>query len=497
MSETTFLELPSIDPFGCEGFEMNWIVNNDNICDVTPREGFVNQFGLVSKEAKMGYPVFNRKDRIESPLLLKDGAWQKISAENAIDCIQNAVAKTKSDENAVFASSLLTNELLYSIQKWTRAALKTNAIHSFQYLEVGTGYNLNKNDILPLHEFVLAEKVYVVGTELNAEHSLIDAILQKMRTIQHTPATYITNRHLSPYLAFTDDAIMVKNYWAFFRAVNYYLLHTHQAHGIFVNGLAANFESYQQKLLAENLDKLIQMAGVSIDEIAKFVEDILHTEKCAFVISEKSTDVTIFLELKNLMLLIEKQAKPSSGILSLRKTCNSQGIYDMGIIPELGAGNRAFTKEYVKLLKQEWGCSDISARKVNVAKQLRNNAFKNIFIFGENPFQTNPKYSTAIKNADFVVVQSPFLNETTELASLILPMNFPFEIGGSFTSAFKVFQPFEANRKAPFEWNDYHFFSQLNVVNGLTELKVPNEIFLETISLFSPSCCGGTRHKFE
>jgi len=111
---------------------------------------------------------------------------------------------------------------------------------------------------------------------------------------------------------------------------------------------------------------------------------------------------------------------------------------------------------------------------------------------GEYPF-----CKEVIEKTDFLCVQSVFENETTALADLILPMNFAIELGGSFTSSFKVAQPFEAVRPCPFEWNDYQFYAQLMHSFGVKSPQNHCDIFLEMIALLQPECCTDQRHRFE
>jgi predicted molibdopterin-dependent oxidoreductase YjgC len=122
---------------------------------------------------------------------------------------------------------------------------------------------------------------------------------------------------------------------------------------------------------------------------------------------------------------------------------------------------------------------------------------KNLFIFGENSIAEHPEVKALLKAASFVCVQSVFENEATSVADLVLPMNFAIEIGGSFTSTFKVAQNFSAIKTCEFGWNDYQFYAKLQEAFGVTGLTTPEEIFLEMISLLQPGCCSDGRHRFE
>jgi len=186
-----------------------------------------------------------------------------------------------------------------------------------------------------------------------------------------------------------------------------------------------------------------------------------------------------------------------SGLMLLKTACNSQGLFDMGIHPKYGPGFRKIEGDYLELLKKVWKTDNLPTYFKCPGDLLTQKAAKNIFIFGDNTDVEQPEVAELIKSAHFVCVQSVFENETTAVADLVLPMNFAIEIGGSFTSSFRVAQNFNAVKTCEFGWNDYHFYAKLQELFGIKGLTTPDEIFLEMISLLQPGCCSDIRHKFD
>lgn len=498
MTNTDYQALPGVDPFNSEGFEVNFIEKEGEIVDIEPRQGFVNQHNIIDSDYKNRCQIFNRKERISSPLCKKNGEWCAITMEEAVAMIRERVGSVSATENALFASPELTSEVLYLIQKWSRAGIKSNAIHSFHYLAENDTFNLNKNDILPMHEMMESKQIFVVGGNLKQEHFHIHQLVQKHREEEHIPVTFITEIPMSPYQGECDNSIFVKDLHSFFFAVNLYIVKNNLQFGIFTNGLSLHYDEFREQMLNEDLEGWYSRAGVTPESVKNFVEQVIAIPQSAFILSENSCSPNLFLEVKNLMLLTEKQAKSSSGIMLLKRCCNSQGLFDMGIIPQRGAGNREFNEEYIKLLQELWQCDSPAFEMHNISEEMANGAFKNLFIFGENPARTDSViFEQAAQSAEFLCVQATFMNETCEHADLILPQNFAIEIGGSYSNTFKAAVNFEAVRKAPIAWNEFTFWAQMYDAFGLTPLHDAQEIFLETISLFAPSCCGGIRHKFS
>jgi formate dehydrogenase major subunit len=329
-----YQKLPTIDPFGSEGFEIDLLTYKGNIYGATSRYGFVNQFGLINRDIKFGYEIFNKKERITQPLLREGNILKPISIEEAIKLITSHLSPLTS----IFVSPQLTNESMYMIQKLARTCLDTNAIGSSYFVETwhaaSLPYNVNKNDNLPIGELHGAKRIYIVGTDLAKEHPVISHLVQNARVENHTPVTWITTEPSTSLKHRVDEVLPIHDEHAFVTAVNYYILKNSLENGIFVNGLAQFFNEYKKHLLSLNYNDLLQSANISNEMVVQFVNEILETPECVFIFSEKSGNAKTFCELKNLMLLTEKQGKTFCGLMLLKPDCNSQGLYDMGIHPE-------------------------------------------------------------------------------------------------------------------------------------------------------------------
>ena len=510
-----YQKLPAIDPFDSEGFEIDLLEYKGNIYGATSRYGFVNQYGLINREIKFNYPIFNRKERITQPLLRENGTLKPITKEEAIKIIRNKTTPTgfanhpsknlegnlalpTNHTTAVLVSPQLTNEAMYLIQKLARTCLKTNAVGSSYFMKHGVALNVNKNDNLPVGELHGAKHIYIVGTDLAKEHPVIHHLVQNSRVENHTPVTLITSDSHSSLIHRVDNLLFINDEHAFVTAVNYYILKNGLDFGIFVkDGLAQFFNEYKTQILSLDYNDLLQRANVSNETIEQFVKEIIETPECAFIISEKSSDLNTFCELKNLMLLTEKQGKPFSGLMLLKPDCNTQGLFDMGVHQEYGPGFRKWEGDYIELVKKTWQVDYLPVENVCPGTLLGKKEAKNLFVFGDNIVENYPFTKEFIETVGFVCVQSVFENETTALADLILPMNFAIELGGTVTSSFKVAQPFEAVRPCPFHWNDYQFYAQLMQAFGVETPHNHNDIFLEMITLLQPECCTDTRHRFE
>ncbi|MDR2585776.1 MAG: FAD-dependent oxidoreductase, partial [Prevotellaceae bacterium] len=203
-----FEKLPIIDPFGSEGFEVDLLAYKGRIYGATSREGVANRNGLIGREIKFGYPLFNRTDRITQPLLYQNGKLIPITQQQAIEQIHNAVSQCKADENAVVASPTLTNQSLGMIQKWAKEALKTDAIGSFYYL----GKSVDFYGDASIKQLEEAKHIYLLGAELSLDHPIVNHLVQNIRFKKQTPVTLITKNRDSLYVHKVDEVIFVDDY---------------------------------------------------------------------------------------------------------------------------------------------------------------------------------------------------------------------------------------------------------------------------------------------
>jgi len=488
--------LPIIDPFGSEGFEAELLEYKGNIYGATARNGFVNHKGLINRDLFFNYSIFNKSRRITQPMERVNGELVPIAMEAAIEKIVKSIRKVQNVDNAILVSPELTNEAMYMIQKWGRAGLQTNSIGSTYFINRTILSNMDKNDILPLHELEGSKQIFILGGNLAQDHPVISHLVQNNRYNNFSKVTLITDDDNIEYKKRVDSTFVVKDYFYFTKAICFYLVSNNKDFGIFVDGLAQGIEEYKTQLLQKNYTELLEKAGTDAETIEKIATILIEVPETAFILSEKNLDEKTLLEVKNLMLLTEKQGKTFSGIINLKPSCNTQGLFDMGILPEYGPGNRKIEGAYLQLLKNTWNCQKLSTNFGCPGDVISKGNSKNLFIFGQNPVKEIPEASEMMKNSNFICVQSIFENETTEIADLVLPMNFSIEIGGSFTSSFKVAQNFQAVKKTSFTWNDYQFYAQLHKAFGITSPTHYSEIFLEMITLLQPACCSDKRHKF-
>lgn len=446
---------------------------------VSGKNGRVNKDGNLCRYPKFGYRYLNDRERITKPLLRMNGKFEEISFKKAAEIISKKIKNVKPDDNAFFAGARLSNEELYQIQKLARAGAKTNNISSFHYLNRGKGYVNNATANVPFTEINKASKIYLLASEINSDNAVVGFMINKAQHEQNIPVELITVHEQSSMKQKVDKMLHIKSYYHFIKAVNYYLVANNFHNGLFIKDNCEGFEEYKTKLLKENFVELVEKSGVPfMDQIIEFAKNYNREMNALIVFSEKELSSNACTELFNLALITGKLGKTASGLISLKEKNNSQGLFDMGICPSIGVASQSIIDEkFIEKLKKNWKVDEIpSVINDSLYSMLENGAFKNLFIFGEDPMgTTNKKVSVSgwLAIAKFVVVQDYFMTETAERAHLVLPASLPVETGGSYTNTQKVYQEFQAEFDSAVAKNS---LQQLAEIMKNLELKTKSKV---------------------
>ena len=163
----------------------------------------------------------------------------------------------------------------------------------------------------------------------------------------------------------------------------------------------------------------------------------------AMGITQSSHGVDNVQALANLALLTGNFGKPGSGVNPLRGQNNVQGACDMGGLPNVITGYQPVIDEAVRMkFENAWQTSvKIPAKPGMTVTDMMNGILdgkiKALYIMGENPMLSDPNMNhvkEALEELEFMVSQDIFLNETAQMADVVLPGVSFAEKEGTFTN---------------------------------------------------------------
>jgi len=185
----------------------------------------------------------------------------------------------------------------------------------------------------------------------------------------------------------------------------------------FVQSLAKYTSQYTEETTGVSDATLIQAAerlGRNADRFILIGNDIIETGQGEAILSA----------LLNLSLLLHLGGEGSVNIYPPREHCNSQGVNDMGMVPETLPGYQPNNLNQKNLVADLW-------------KNCSQGAIKMLLIAGENPCHSG-KLASIVKDGlqtvPFLVVQDMYMTETASMADIILPTCSYAEKEGTFTN---------------------------------------------------------------
>lgn len=471
------------------GCELDYEHKSGFVMRVEGHDGQVNANGNLCKYGKFGYKYLNDRSRITKPMLKVNGRFQEIEFDEAYQIIADKIKGVEPDDNAFFAGARLSNEEMYLTQKLARAAVGTNNVSSFHYLNRGLGYAKNSRFNTPFEQLKDASKIFLIGAELNRDNAVLGFMVNDAKVRHNVPVHHVSNMEVSPMEHKVNEVLKVKSYYHFVKAVNHYLVANNFHNAMFIEDNCKGFDAYKEELLKENFGGLVEKSGVALmDSVIEFAKAYNNEMNAVVVFSEKELCSSTSIELFNLAMITGKLGKTANGLISVKEKNNAQGVFDMGICPSLGVGAVDINnKELVSEMKKVWNVSSLP-ENVNISQyeQLEKGKLKNLFIFGEDPLGCAEDKVKVIRWLDiskFVMVMDYFMTETAEQADLILPASFPFETGGTFTNTQKVIQPFEAVFEARAGKNTLQQLAGIMERFNVDQKATPESIMSEIVKL--------------
>lgn len=489
------VKLESIDTicnYCSTGCEISLQHNNGFFMKTIGKGGVINKDTNICRYAKFGYKYLNDSSRIKKPLLKMNGKFEEIEFSKAYEIIASNIKSVKPDENAFFAGARLTNEEMYLVQKLARAGVKTNNISNFHYLNRGNGYLKNYIANVPFEQIDKAGKIYLIGSEINYENAVVGFMINNARYYNKAKLQLVTSNEKDRMIHKADRALFVKSYYHFIKAVNHFILANNFENGLFIKDNVEGFDEYKKALLTEDFNTLLIKSGVFYEKrLIDFATEFNNEMNAVIVFSEKHISSNASKELFNLALITGKLGKTSSGLISLKEKNNSQGLFDMGIFPELGVGGIPINNsELAEKMKKNWNVNEISGVvNNNLLDSLKSNEIKNVFIFGEDPVgcATDKKVAEELLSGkNFVVVQDYFITDTAKKADLIMPSSLPFESGGSYSNTQKFVVNFDAVTDSKTEKKNYEQLIDIMRLLGVKcKLDITHNITLEIASFLN------------
>jgi formate dehydrogenase major subunit len=436
------------------GCNLDVAVVNGNVKSIqAPYNAEVNQ-GHTCLKGRFAFSFYNHPDRLQTPLIRKNGELVPATWDEAYDYIQQELTRIKTtfgpDYIAGISSARCTNEENYLMQKFIRAVIGTNNIdscarvcHSPTALGMqrtfGTGAATNS-----IADLEYTNCILVIGANPTDAHPVTGAKLKQFAirgtSIVIDPRKTELARYATYHLQLrpgTNVAVM--------NMLLYYIIKEELQDNAFIENRTEGYEDFKKQVMGMDMDEMEKVSGV--DKNLARVAAIAYAKAPNAMsfhglgVTEHGQGTYAVMLIADLAMITGNIGRPGVGVNPLRGQNNVQGAADMGCQPHQGAGYLDITNTEYHRLYEDFYHAKLPLYTGYKIPQMYDAALagklKALWLMGEDNVQTDPNTHHvigALKKLDLLIVQEIFMTETAKMAHVVLPASSFLEKSGTFTN---------------------------------------------------------------
>ena len=386
------------------------------------------------------HEVASSPDRLKSPLLRKNGRFEEVSWEEAIDYIARRLKEISfrhgPDALAFFNSPRCSNEESYLLQKLARTVVGTNNV------DHGTGVYCHNSINSLLDMLGVPAATNSIGELAQSEVIVVDGV--DLATQLPTIGGWVIRAKLNGAKLIVIDARRHRvaenaDFFLQLRPGTRVLLYGAMVKVILDRGLmdmkfikshCRDFEVFLAAALDYDLLAAAESCGVDPQLIEGAALAYARAKSAALLYSTgvESRGRQSIRSMVNLALLTGNIGKEGSGLFPLTEQNNLQGVCDMGMMPDRLPGYHLTTEEAPRQrLESLWGARLPAHPGLGAREILANHGqtkVRGLWLCRYDPVTTATfcDATAALKQFDLVVVQHLFMTSTAQFAHVILPV---------------------------------------------------------------------------
>ncbi len=411
-----------------------------------------SSLGMLCVKGRFGTGFIHARDRVTTPLVKREGRWQEVSWEEALEAAAEGLARHRG-RFAALASAKATNEDGYVVQKFVRAVMGSNNVDhctrlchspSVEAMLASMGSGATSNSYVDYEE---AGCLLIVGADASANHPVIAvrfrrAMKRGARIIVVNPKRIELCEQADLWIAQRPGTDV-----ALFNAMARVILDEGLANEPFIRSRTEGFEAWRASLEPFTLDyaaRVTDVPGDAIAQAARWYARPPFSGSClvwGMGITQHVNGIHNAHAVLNLSLVTGQLGFAGSGISPLRGQNNVQGCGDAGCIPTNLPGYQRYDEATLDRFEQAWGVRPpdrVGLVVTEVTEACLTGDVRAMYVVGENPLLSEPDLhhaEKAIGQLECLVVQDLFMHETAERAHVFLPAAAFAEKEGTFTNS--------------------------------------------------------------
>ncbi len=453
-------------PYCGVGCQVDLYVKDDHVFRVEAPFDAAPNYGMLCVKGRFGIDYAAHPSRLKTPLIRVNTdeprsaapVWREAGWDEALDLVADKLVEIArqygGDSIATYACAKSTNEDNYLFQKFVRALLGTNNVDhcarlchagSVTGLQLAIGSSAMSNSIAEMEHL---DTFIVTGSNTTETHPVISLFLKKAVRQNGAKLIVVDPRQIE----LTDFATL----WlrqnpgtdvAVWQAMAHVVIEEKLYDQAFVEARTEGFSDYIESLEHATPEWAEEITGIPAEDIRQAARMYAGAGAAAVYwgmgISQSTHGTDNTLAIANLAMMCGHVGKPGTGLNPLRGQNNVQGCSDSGGLPNVYTAYQPVTDDDVRLkFERAWGNVELNPNPGLTVTEMVDGALdgriKGMFVMGENPLMSEPNLAHArhaLEELDFIVCQDIFLNETGEMADVILPAVSFAEKDGTFTNS--------------------------------------------------------------
>lgn len=412
-------------------------------------------------KGKFGYGFVNSDSRLTEPLVRSDGRFRTATWDEALDLVaarlREVTKRWGPDSVAFIASSKITNEECYLVQKLARAVFGTNNVDNCaRYCQSPATKALTRTvgyggDAGTMRDIELADLVLIVGSHTATSHPVLAAHIKRRHKL--FGQKLIVADLLEHELAARADVFLRPRpgtdlVWI--NAVARYILDRGWEDRAFIEARVNGFDAYVQSLTPFTLQHAEEITAIPAETLERVAELVARGGRVcglwAMGLTQRTNGSDSCTALSNLLLLTGNYGKPGTGGYPLRGHNNVQGSCDFGALYNYLPGYiQVGDDEGRARFEREWGMAERGTQlptepglnNTSMIDAIHDGSLKALFVVGEELGLVDGNLhhvQDALKKLEFFVVQEIFMSTTAEFADVVLAGAPSLEKEGTFVN---------------------------------------------------------------